>query len=377
MSDGDGARLIAVRYARAFNVTVIGIVAVWHAGYDPVIITRGWPMYDPAAAVIAAWLLLAAAQAAGAALVLRSALDARAARALAAVTLAAGELAAAAYPPGAAISDLSWASNTVGWTGVMLLVRRPFREPVLFMLVNIGGTAAHMVLDGSLDHVAVTRLITVAYTTAGVQLTFAWLGGRLHGAARNATETAGRQAAGRARAAAEEAVHAERRRRYEYLRTRVRPVLHGLATGRMDPGDDAVRHRVALEAARLRRLFAETDDTPHPLLHELRACADVAERRGVAVTLLGYGDVPPLSAAARRALAEGPLLVLAAAATWARVTVVAGRGEVVVGVVADAAAKVAADVAAQPGGPAAPSVMHDREENRLWVETRWSPGGSP
>ncbi|WP_143220795.1 hypothetical protein [Actinomadura sp. CNU-125] len=62
-------------------------------------------------------------------------------------------------------------------------------------------------------------------------------------------------------------------------------------------------------------------------------------------------------------------------------TVVARSGEVVVGAVADvaeaAAADIAADIAAQPSGPTAPSVTHDREENRIWVETRWSPGGSP
>ncbi|OLT16563.1 hypothetical protein BJF79_18250 [Actinomadura sp. CNU-125] len=159
----------------------------------------------------------------------------------------------------------------------MLLVHRPFREPVIFMIVNIGGTAAHMVVDGSLDHVAVTRLITVAYTTAGVQLIFTWLGGRLHGAARNATESARRQAANRARAAAEEAVHAERRRRYDYLRTRIEPLLHGLATSRTDPGDDAVWRRVAIA-----RPPGCGGSSPRPTTPRTRcctscaACADVA-----------------------------------------------------------------------------------------------------
>ncbi|GAA2410154.1 hypothetical protein GCM10010191_18620 [Actinomadura vinacea] len=369
----DGARLVAVRYARAFTITVVGIVAVWHLGYDLVIITRSRQVYEPAALVFAAWLLLAAAQATGAVLALRSALGTGMARALAAATLLAGELAIVTYPPGAMISDVSWASNTAGWTGVMLLVRRPLRELAVFMAANMGCTAAHMAADGALGQVGATRLLTVTYTTAGVQFAFAWLGHQLHEAARQATESAEHWAASLARSAAEEAVHAERQRRYDYLRTRVEPLLRGLAEARLDPGDEAVRRRVAIEAARLRRLFAETDDTPHPLVHELRACADVAERRGVTVTLLGYGDMPPMPAPVRRALAESPLLVLAAAATWARLTVVAGPDEVVVGVAADAAV----DIRPRAGGPPSLSVMVDREEDRLWVQTRWSPVGSP
>ncbi|WP_157407352.1 hypothetical protein [Actinomadura atramentaria] len=364
-------RPVAVRYARAFRWTVIGVVAVWHLGYDVVIIARSVGGYDPVAAVFAAWVLLAAVQTAGAVLLLRSELDAARARALAAVALAAGELAGAAYPPGAAISDVSWAANTVGWTGVLLLVRRPLGELGVFMAVDVGCTAAHMAADGTLGQVGATRLITVAYTTAGIQLIFAWLGRRLHEAARQATESAGRWSAGLARSAAEEAVHAERRRRYEYLQARVEPLLRGLAEARLRPDDDAVRRRTAIEAARLRRLFAETDDTPHPLLHELRACADVAERRAVAVTLLSYGDVPPLPTPVRRALAEAPLLVLAGAASWARLAVVAGPDEVVVSVVADADV----EVPVRADGPL--SVVLDREEGRLWVETRWNPPGSP
>lgn len=373
MAGDQGGRLVAARYARAVAVTVVGIVVIWHCGYDLAIMARSWRVYEPKAAVAAAWLMLAAVQAVGAVLLFRSALGRRTARALAVHAELAGALAIAAYPPGATISDVAWASNTVGWTGVMLLLGRPLRELAVFLAADIGIMAARMAADGDLGQASLSRLFTVAYTMAGIQLMFAWLGRRLHETAGQVTRIAERRAADRARGAAEEAVHAERRRRYDYLHARVAPLLGGLAERRLDPRDAAVRRVLAIEAARLRRLFAETDDTPHPLLHELRACADVAERRGVAVTLASYGDLPPIPMADRRELAEGPLLVLSAAATWARVTVVAGGGDVVVSVFADADAELCADA----GGPLPPSVAHDREEDRLWVETCWTRAGSP
>ena len=41
----------------------------------------------------------------------------------------------------------------------------------------------------------------------------------------------------------------------------------------------------------MRRLFAETDMVTNPLLHELRHCADIADRKGVVVELDARGHV--------------------------------------------------------------------------------------
>ena len=83
------------------------------------------------------------------------------------------------------------------------------------------------------------------------------------------------------------------------------------------------------------RLFAETDDVSAPLLHELRHCVDIADRRGVLVELHTSGSwtEPPLEV--RRALTDGPLAALATAATWARVTVVGTPDAVAVTAVSD------------------------------------------
>jgi energy-converting hydrogenase Eha subunit C len=359
--------MVATRFAKAVNIGVVAIVGVWHLGMDTLLVLKGWPVYEPRAAAAGAWLALTVIQTVGSVLLLRSALSARTAWMLAAAALVTGVVAAAAYPPGGAIGNVSWAGNTVGWFGVLLLIQRPLWELITLLAANMAVMVGFLAADGALDQATVSHLLAVVYTTAGIQLTFAYLARQLNDGAREATEIAAAQAEHLARATADETVHAERRRRYEYLRIRAEPLLRGLAGRQLDPGDAVVRRRAAVEAARLRRLFAETDDTPHPLLHELRACADVAERRGVRVTLLSYGDLPGLPSSVRRELTEGALLVLAGAATQARVTVVTTPEEVVVSVVADAPP----DTLVEPPGSLTVSSLYDQEEDQWWWETRW------
>ncbi|MBA2947937.1 hypothetical protein [Streptomyces himalayensis] len=359
--------MVATRFATAVNIGLVVIVGVWHLGMDTLHVLRGWPVYEPQAAAAGSWLALTVIQTIGSVLLLRSVLSARTARSLAAAALVTGVVATATYPVGETIGDVSWAGNIVGWFGVLLLIQRPLWELITLLGANMAVTVGFLAADGALDQATVSHLLAMAYTTAGIQLTFAYLARQLNAAAREATEIAAGQAEYLARATADETVHAERRRRYEYLRIRVEPLLSGLAERQLDPADPVVRQRAAVEAARLRRLFAETDDTPHPLLHELRACADVAERRGVRVTLLSYGDLPDLPASVRRELGEGALLVLSTAVTRARVTVVATPEEVVVSVVADAPP----ETLVKSPGPLTVSALYDQEENQLWWENRW------
>lgn len=359
--------VVATRFGSVVNIGLVAIVGVWHLGLDTLRLLKSWPVYEPQAAAAGAWLALTVIQTIGSVLLLRSALSARTARMLAGAALAAGVVATATYPPGEAIGDVSWAWNTVGWFGMLLLMQRPLWELITLISANTAFTVGFLAADGALDHVTVSRLLASVYVTAGIQLTFAYLIRQLNDGAREATEIAAGQAEQLARATADETVHTERGRRYEYLRIRVDPLLRGLAEGRLDPADPVVRRRAAVEAARLRRLFVETDDTPHPLLHELRACADVAERRGVRVTLLSYGDLPDLPSSVRRELAEGTLLVMAGATTEARVTVVTTPEDVVVSVVADAPP----ETLVESPGPLTVSSTYDREEDQLWWETRW------
>ena len=123
-----------------------------------------------------------------------------------------------------------------------------------------------------------------------------------------------------------------------------------------------------MAVTRLRRFLVESDDVPDPLSHELRACADAAERRGVAVDLIAAaGTIPMVPVATRRALTEPVIHVLAAAASHARITVIASAAEVAVAIVADA--RLAAPFAA-----AADSVQYDWDEEggRVWAQARWT-----
>ncbi|MGO4423497.1 hypothetical protein AB4Z54_33635, partial [Streptomyces sp. MCAF7] len=129
------------------------------------------------------------------------------------------------------------------------------------------------------------------------------------------------------------AAHRARRR---ISRPAVIPLLTGLADGSLDPRDDEVRRACALEAARLRRLFAESDCAFDPLVHEMRACIDVAERNGITVQLAVRGDPLQLPLQLRRALLDPVIAALAAAGGTARVTVIRGEDQVRVGVVVDA-----------------------------------------
>lgn len=118
----------------------------------------------------------------------------------------------------------------------------------------------------------------------------------------------------------------------------------------------------------MRRLFAETDTVANPLLHELRHCAEIADRKGVEVELDARGQWPTPPVAVRRDLTDAALTALATAGSWARVTVVGGAGAVTVSVVADCAEPAVAS-------PASPDVRIEVFGNggTVWMEAQWQP----
>ena len=188
---------------------------------------------------------------------------------------------------------------------------------------------------GALDRIGVARAATMIYGTAALQVTLLLAARALAATARRAAAVAEAEGAVRRRRQVAERLHADRRQRYRTVRDAVAPLLAGLADGTLDPADREVRHRCAVEAGRLRRLFAETDDVADPLLHELRACSYIADQRGVVVDLQLTGRLPALDRDVRRALTEAPLLALAGAERRARVTVLGRTDEVAVSVLVD------------------------------------------
>lgn len=80
------------------SVVVVVIVAVWHFGYDSLILVRSWSRYEPAWVALASWLVLSVVQLVGSVLLLRSGLRGRLAPLLSSVALLAYVAAVATYP---------------------------------------------------------------------------------------------------------------------------------------------------------------------------------------------------------------------------------------------------------------------------------------
>ncbi|UVS78730.1 hypothetical protein [Actinokineospora sp. UTMC 2448] len=256
-------------------------------------------------------------------------------------------------------AEAEWSYGVIGWFAMVLLLDRG-RAAAAFLVAHTVVSFAQAALLGQ----DVVGMVVVAAIVLGCQSPV--LAGALAlrriaddvAAARRAREEV------RTAEAVAERLHESRLARYADLAGTTVPLLERLTDGSADLSDARVRADYTAEAAKLRRLFAENDDVPDPLLHELEACVDLAQRRGIAVYLGTCGEwvTPPL--AVRRALIE-PVVWAASAATAARVTVIGSAEGVTVSVVADAPA----DVAPQAEAPVAVTRMVDG--TRVWVEAAW------
>ncbi|MCP3803402.1 hypothetical protein NLX83_29420 [Allokutzneria sp. A3M-2-11 16] len=160
--------------------------------------------------------------------------------------------------------------------------------------------------------------------------------------------------------------HRDHERRYGELVATTVPLLAALAHGALDPAADSTRRRCAVEAARMRRLFAERDTVADPLLHELGAGIDVVARRGVSVQLAVRGEARELDVVVRRELVEPIAAALACAASAARVTVLRRADGVRLSVVTDRVCELP-----PRASPRHTLVSAARREGKLWLETVW------
>ncbi|MEV4134248.1 hypothetical protein AB0J72_19010 [Dactylosporangium sp. NPDC049742] len=363
-----GPEQVAGRYSRGATVAAVVIALCWHAGFDLPSTAGGWGQYRWPWAVAAAWAVYVVVGAVGGYMLLRRIRSAATAWVLAATALAVSVTVVAACRPEAVDTPANWATGSVGWLAVIVLWFRPARELVAFLLVNALVMLSALVVEQALTPVAFARFSMAVLGSVTLQLGYSISTHSFDIAAGWAVASSAQTAQAMARRAAIEAVALARAERQEALRLVSAQLLADLAAG-ADPADPALRHRCAVGAARLRRLLAETDDVPDPFLHELRACADVAERRGVLVAMVAVGALPDLPLPVRRVLMDSPIEVLSAAATNARVTVVGGDDAVVVSVIADA------PELALTTHPDIGTATY-RQGNLLWIETRW-PAESP
>ncbi len=353
------------RYQRAFTVAVVFLVAGWHIAGAGGQLLHNQADYRSFAFQGAMWLAMALAIAAGSVLVLRETPGWIPAWSVALVALAASTAAAAASPADQMLA-VNWAWGSAGWIGVLVLLRRRFSELIWYLALVAGAILGVLVWNG-LHRLDLAGFFAVLAWSTGAQVAV-FAGVRaLDIAAGQAAAAVRSEHAALERAATAEIVQAARRARWLTLAEGALPLVAELADGTADPGDEEVRQRCAVQAARLRRLLAESDEVPGSLLHELHASADVAERRGVAIQIETAGPLPPVPGPARRVITDAAIAILTAARTQARITLVSVAAGIAVSFVADAGAPVPLPVAGE-----GVALDQQLDGGRLWAEARWN-----
>lgn len=280
------------------------------------------------------------------------------------VTLAASVAASAALPPNGHLGAGDWPLGLVGWHLLLLLLDR---VPLLLaaMAVHLTSSIVQFFLAGEADRGRIGAAAIIVFGAVTLQLAVVVFTRVL----RRSTEQAIRAAAERDRQATRVAVAEqwERGQRAVFAEQLggILPLLAGLADGDLDPHDDGTRQRCALAATQLRRLFAENDDVPDPLVHEVAACIDAAERRGVTVSLAVSGVAVEVPAAIRRELTSPVVATLSAAQARARVSVLRTDEEIRVAVISDAGTDAA------PASSAQVEVDCGTYGEHLRMEARW------
>ncbi|MEV4543842.1 hypothetical protein [Micromonospora echinaurantiaca] len=364
------AAAVASASDRGARIVVVAIALAWHAAIGlPAVLAARADLAAPAL-VAGGWLIVAATGALAGVRLLRG--TPLPAWPLAALLLVVDVAVFAAAGERQLFTTANWVWGTLGWFFVLALWGRR----VIGLLALL---AAHslIALAAVLGHDAtapadLARYAMYVYGTLSLPVAV-FVGGAV--IATLARERAAAAAAAHAMAAERDAAERARRDRRDRLALvsgTAEQVLAELADGRADPADPDVQRRCVLAAARLRRLIAESDDVPDPLLHELRAAADLAERGGLPIDLVTIGTPPPLPVEVRRRLVDPPTAALAGARDWARLTVVAGPEEVVVSLVTpDRDGPATGPPPACGDGDDLVELRYEHDGEITWTQTRW------
>ncbi|MEV0648314.1 hypothetical protein AB0I28_23915 [Phytomonospora sp. NPDC050363] len=294
--------------------------------------------YRPRALAVAAFVAVACVTAVSAMWVLRRRrLPGPVAITGTAVVLAASVAAIIATPAAEQFGSGDWAFGLLGWHLLLLLLDR---APILYaaMTVHFGVNIGYFLIGGP-DRIDIGVAGTVVVGIGVVQLAAVVISRLLSRRARDAMALAAERDRLASRVLSAEQVERGQRTAFAGHLGATLSLLADLADGLLDPREPETRRWAALGATQLRRLFAENDDVPDPLVHEVSACVDVAERRGLDVSLAVSGTAVDLPAEVRRDLTGPVAAALAAAGKRARVSVLRTEEEVRVAVVSDAGEK--------------------------------------
>lgn len=353
----------AVRLATAVRIVVLGVAAIVQIGLCLAPLLR-----HPSLAAVVAYVAFAVVTSASAFWLLRRRPLPGVVAAIGTVlVLAASSVATAVVPADDFFRDRHWSFGLVGWLLLVLLSDRPALLGGALGL-HAAVSVAQFLLAGTPARTEVGDAAIVLFAVTAFQLAIGGLIRLVDRRTGEATAVAAERERLETRAALARQAGRDLRAGFAEQLGATLPLLAGLADGTVDPRSDVARTRCALAAAQLRRLFAENDDVPDPLVHEVTACLDVAERRGVAVTLAVSGDPVDVPPALRRHLTGPVLTALTSARTRARVSVLRTPGLVRVAVVADTTG----------GGHEFPGatgvvVTSHTQDGQTWMEARWQP----
>ena len=364
MTDAQSTTMMSGRYQRAFTIAVVVLVAGWHLAGGGGQLLQYRHDYASFAFQAVVWLVMAVAIGVGSALMLRGSLDWRLAWAIAIVVLVAST-ASAAESPARQMLAVNWAWGSAGWTAVLVLHRRRLAELAWFLAVEATAIFSVQAWDG-LDRLDLAAFLALLAWSTGAQIAVAAAVKALDAAADRAATAARDEDAARERAATAELIRAARQARWLALQERTVPLVAELAAG-ADPGDEQLRVRCAVQAARLRRLMAEGDELPGSLVHELHASADVAALRGVAVEIETAGTLPQVPGPARRVITDAAIAILTAARSQARITLATVTAGIAVSFVVDTGS-----VVLLPSAGQGVAIEHQQDEGTLWAEARWN-----
>ncbi|SCL72164.1 hypothetical protein GA0070606_5976 [Micromonospora citrea] len=367
--------LMAGKLLRGLRLATLAIAATTLFGFALPLLVANPQTYSSLARQVLAFAILTVVVVVAGVRILRDEPLGRPRRVLVAAVVVAAALATTGIPAADLMSEEEWSYGVIGWFGLLLLVDRSVVGAAVFLGAYTVASFTQLALVGQRHET--DDLVVVTVVMLGCELPVLAGAVALRGlVAASAAATADAERVRTAEAIAEH-LHADRRSRCADLTATAMPLLADLARGSANLGDERVRGAYAVAAARLRRLFAEHDEAADPLLHELRACLDPAERNGVAIYIGTCGAWPTPPLAVRRALTDPALRVTARATSQARVTVLGSTAGVTVSVLADVGADELAGTDPSGGAAGHDDVAVNRlvDGSRVWVEATWRPRG--
>jgi hypothetical protein len=354
---------------RGSRTAAVLIAFGWHLVINVPAVLQNWSDYRSPWTVAVGWLAFAAVGAISAANLLRG--TPTPTWPLIGVLLLVDAALFANSPAPLLFHSANWGWSTLGWFVVLVLWGRRATPLVAVLATGAAIALVAILAAGAGNAAGLSRYAMYVYGTATLPIAFSMAASMLRTLAASTAGTAAARAALEAGRTAAQRAQAERQERLSLVTQTAGAVLAELADGRADPTDPTVQRRCALEAARLRRLIAESDDVPDPLLHELRAAADIAERNGLPVELVAVGTLPALPVHVRRRLAEPLTATLATAQQWARLTVVAQPEEVVVSLITPGTTPDPISLAPPQTDDGEVEYVYERDGEQVWAQTRW------